>query len=102
MGGNTRSQALLNNHEKVLKCAVAKYRRLRGVLLALGLEKDDVRFKELKEGDVKPFPVDFTYVEQELGGSKKKNNPSWIWGDFGMILEREKDGKMKEDLEDRE
>lgn len=70
--------------------------------MALGLEKDDVRFKELKEGDVKPFPVDFTYVEQELGGSKKKNNPSWIWGDFGMILEREKDGKMKEDLEDRE
>lgn len=100
--GSTRSQALLNNHQKVLNRGTAKYRRLRVILLALGLNEDDPTFKELKADDIKPFPVDFKYVEQELGGSKKKNNPSWIWGDFGMMLEREKDGKLKEYFEDRE
>ena len=73
-----------------IKQARDDYTRIRNSMLALGMDKDDEKYRKLNDADVAPFAV--THYEKRKGDSRK--TASWLWNNSGY-LETLPEGEMK-------
>lgn len=77
--------------------AKEEYRRIRRILLVLGMPEDDSTYQELTDEDAKPFVV--TPEQHRRGQSRKQM--SWLWEDMSYVLEQP-DEEIKEFMLDSE
>ncbi|KAI0664425.1 hypothetical protein C8Q70DRAFT_905479 [Cubamyces menziesii] len=68
-----------------------EYRRVRTILLKLGMPEDDDTYRALTDNDARPFIV-FSHQHQR-GDSKRP--PSWIWNDFSFLTNQQ-DAEVKD------
>lgn len=87
----TRALNALKRKWMQIRVAAGKYRRVRTIMLALGMDEKDGTFLPLRREDVKAFAM-FT-GEEQLGDSKKM--PSWIWEKINF-LSAQGEGKVRE------
>lgn len=87
----TRALNALKRKWMQIRVAAGKYRRVRTIMVALGMNEDDETFMPLRREDVKAFAM-FT-GEEQLGDSKKM--PSWIWEKINF-LGAQGEGKVRE------
>ncbi|KAJ3552341.1 hypothetical protein NM688_g4199 [Phlebia brevispora] len=76
-----RARGSLKRKWTAIRADAGAYRRIRRVLLALGMSTKDKIFKPLEKDDVKAFTV--LTEDQLLGDSKQP--PSWIWENMSFI-----------------
>ena len=68
-----------------------EYRRVRNILLKLGMPESDETYRALTDSDARPFIV-FSHQHQR-GDSKRP--PSWIWNDFSFLTNQQ-DAEVKD------
>ncbi|KAH9884049.1 hypothetical protein C8Q73DRAFT_661332, partial [Cubamyces lactineus] len=68
-----------------------EYRRVRNILLKLGMPEGDETYRPLTDNDARPFIV-FSHQHQR-GDSKRP--PSWIWNDFSFLTNQQ-DAEVKD------
>lgn len=78
---NTKWDRRIAAKREAINQAKERYRKLRRILLLLGMGEADPSFKPLTEDDCRAFTV--LDVERKPGDSRKL--PSWIWGDFSFV-----------------
>ena len=78
---NTKWDRRLAAKRDAINQAKERYRKLRCILLLLGMAEEDQTFKPLTESDCRAFTV--LDIERKPGDSRKL--PSWIWGDFSFV-----------------
>ncbi|KAI1788107.1 hypothetical protein LXA43DRAFT_975014 [Ganoderma leucocontextum] len=78
---NTKWDRRIAAKRDAINHAKERYRKLRRILLLLGMPENDTTFKPLTENDCRAFTV--LDVECKLGDSRKLL--SWIWGDFSFV-----------------
>ncbi|KAI0659679.1 hypothetical protein C8Q70DRAFT_1054022 [Cubamyces menziesii] len=68
-----------------------EYRRVRKVLITLGMPEDDKTFRVLTDEDAKPFII---FSHQHRRGDSKRTG-SWLWEDFSFA-DNQGDNEVKE------
>ena len=87
---NTGMDNRLARKQQAIDAAATRYRTIRQILIALGMDENDPELRPLEDKDKKAFVI--ISEEQVLGDSRCK--PSWIWGDF-LFIGKLKDSAMK-------
>lgn len=87
----TRALNALKRAWMQIRVKAGQYRRVRQILVKLGMAEDDNTLRPLRREDVKAFIV--ISGEEHLGDSKKM--PSWIWENINF-LDKGGEGKVQE------